>query len=586
AGTPSEWSVNGNLQFQGPLSLSELSRGYIPFVQGSCSVSIHDNWVPAEFKKWNIEAIKSGTLFLISGGPENAIQGAIDSKGTFSLQVGSPIPMTFDASGSFTGESIFKLSIQNIRFSLSLVRKYLDFGVFRMTEGWVSGFLRIEGPIQDPDFFGELSVVEGKAHLDLVPEELGPFSGVLAFQEKECSFQPTTLQTQGGTVQVSGLLEIEQWIPSRGKIWIDTGPKGGVRIDSNFGGVLIQGIGRGKVEITILDQEVQVTGKILATNTGITLGEIPSEDEPSSDQDERLVVDLEVESDKSVEFLWPSESFPIIRTYAALGQTLHIQLDTLQGSSLIQGDIAIRGGQIYYFDRVFYLREGRIVFNERGDAFDPIISARAEIRENTEIGLVRIYLIADNTRLSQFSPRFESDPTLSQLELFSILGANTLSLGTQEAVNLSSALLFSNDLFLQTEIIQTFEKNMRNRFNLDMFSVRTHIFQNVLSGLLTPPENLSQNQAVPSLGRYLDKTSVFLGKYIGSDLFLEYLIQLRAQDPFTSDVRKFGGIGIESEIIFEWKTPFFILEWSLRPKDPEELFILDNIIAFRWRYTY
>ena len=161
-----------------------------------------------------------------------------------------------------------------------------------------------------------------------------------------------------------------------------------------------------------------------------------------------------------------------------------------------------------------------------------------------------------------------------------------MTLGTQEAVNLSSALLLSSDLFLQSEIIRAFERDMRNRFNLDLFSIRTQIFQNVLSDVLQPQESVPLYQTVPSLGRYLDKSSVFLGKYLGSDLFLEYLIQLRAEDPLTSNIRRFGGIGIESEVVFEWKTPFFTLEWSLRPKNPEELFIRDNTLSFRWRYSY
>ncbi len=101
--------------------------------------------------------------------------------------------------------------------------------------------------------------------------------------------------------------------------------------------MLIQGIGRGKVEITILDQEVQVTGKILATNTGITLGEIPSEEEPSSDQGGRLVVDLEVESDKSVEFFMAFGEFSHHSYLCCPGSDPAYQTGYASGLILIQG---------------------------------------------------------------------------------------------------------------------------------------------------------------------------------------------------------------------------------------------------------
>lgn len=586
--SPLQGKSVGKLTFDASGTLLDMpSRGF-HLRRGESSFTVLDAVVPKEYREWNIQLVKEGTQFLFSGGPDHAIEGRIDTTGSFALQVTSPVPIAFEATGVFLEEGKIQASVRNILFSLSTFKQYLDFQGFRIDEGVVRGTLSMEGFLQDPSFSGELTVDSGKARLAIAPEDLGPFRARLSFKDKTVTLNPVTLTTRGGTVQVGGSFELERYQLGNASIWVDTGPTGGVRIDANFNGVLVDGIGKGRVVIEVQDQEVRISGKVIASNTKITLGEeLLSEQAPPPVQDMRLSVDLSIETGKLVEFVWPTDNFPIIRTYAALGQTLRIQVDTQNGYFLVRGNIGIRGGQVYYFDRIFYLREGRIVFNERGDRFDPIISARAEIRENTQTGLVRIYLVADNTRLSQFSPRFESDPSLSPLEIFTLLGGgNVLTLGTQEAVNLSSALLLSSDLFLQSEIIRAFERDMRNRFNLDLFSIRTQIFQNVLSDVLQPQESVPLYQTVPSLGRYLDKSSVFLGKYLGSDLFLEYLIQLRAEDPLTSNIRRFGGIGIESEVVFEWKTPFFTLEWSLRPKNPEELFIRDNTLSFRWRYSY
>jgi hypothetical protein len=91
---------------------------------------------------------------------------------------------------------------------------------------------------------------------------------------------------------------------------------------------------------------------------------------------------------------------------------------------------------------------------------------------------------------------------------------------------------------------------------------------------------------MPSLGKYLDNTTFFLGKYIGNDLFLELLIQLRAQNPYYHDIRSFGGLEVDSEISIEWKTPFFLLEWEFLPQHPEDLFLTDNTFSFSWEFSF
>ena len=92
--------------------------------------------------------------------------------------------------------------------------------------------------------------------------------------------------------------------------------------------------------------------------------------------------------------------------------------------------------------------------------------------------------------------------------------------------------------------------------------------------------------SVPSLGKYLDNTTLFLGKYLGTDLFLELLVQLRASDPVAAPTQSLTGITVGSEFALEWQTPFFMLEWTFFPTDPSSLFLRDNTISFSWEYSY
>ena len=111
------------------------------------------------------------------------------------------------------------------------------------------------------------------------------------------------------------------------------------------------------------------------------------------------------------------------------------------------------------------------------------------------------------------------------------------------------------------------------------------MFQNLIRGVLDQAE-YPLDSDLPSLGKYLDNTTLFVGKYLGTDLFLELLVQLRATDPVATPTRSLAGIAVDSELSLEWETPFFLLEWSFFPRDPSSLFITDNTISFAWEYSY
>jgi len=123
---------------------------------------------------------------------------------------------------------------------------------------------------------------------------------------------------------------------------------------------------------------------------------------------------------------------------------------------------------------------------------------------------------------------------------------------------------------------------VRQVMNLDMFSVRTQIIQ-----------NLAAQKVLGTSLNPLDNTSVSIGKYIGNDLFLEMLVRLQQPQIPVAVVTPQGGLIAESmalqtelELNLEWATPFFLMEWSFLPQHPETLFLSDNSLSFSWRFSY
>ena len=178
------------------------------------------------------------------------------------------------------------------------------------------------------------------------------------------------------------------------------------------------------------------------------------------------------------------------------------------------------------------MKKGSITFDENQDSFDPHITTRAEVREwdpNTGEE-VKVYLDADST-LSKFSPRFSSDPGRTSATLLSMIGAPIVN--RAESQGLGMAALVYSDIVTQGLIIRPFEQKVRQMLNLDMFSVRTQILQNLVA-----------QKVFGTAVNPLDNTSVSLGKYIGNDLFLELLVRLQSPQLATGTPLASGSLAI------------------------------------------
>jgi hypothetical protein len=221
------------------------------------------------------------------------------------------------------------------------------------------------------------------------------------------------------------------------------------------------------------------------------------------------------------------------------------------------------------------------------------LTARAEIREVTPDGPVRIFLIADGQRLSEFSPRFESNPPLVNTDIIAILGGNILQTAGTGPVNLGTALVSTSDIVTQFGFFRQFENNVRNALDLDLFAIRTSFIQNILLTAINPLDE-NATPIAPSLGTYLNNTSIFMGRYLGDKVFGQLVVQMRSRDEqlnptistFNDGIQAFGGVSIDAEVSLEWQTPLFLLEWNLAPQNPQELFIRDNRFSLRWSFSY
>jgi hypothetical protein len=294
-----------------------------------------------------------------------------------------------------------------------------------------------------------------------------------------------------------------------------------------------------------------------------------------------VTVNLTITTGPVVEFLYPDSRFPILRVAPDMGTKIHVTADTLAQKFSVTSDVKIRGGEIFYFERSFYIRSGMLTLRENELMFAPRLTARAEVRDRTDEGPVTISMIVDNAPLLSFTARFESSPPLSQMEILGLLGQSIAGAQIDENLRVPQTFVSSPiDYFAQVLLVRRLEQQIRNFTRLDMFSVRTQVLQNTVfmrAGLMPLP--VDRNATV---GNYFDNTTVFGGKYFGQDVFLQGMLSMR----YDATKVTLGGLSIEPDFGLELQSPWFGIRWNFVPTHPENWYVNDNSITIDFRWSF
>ena len=297
--------------------------------------------------------------------------------------------------------------------------------------------------------------------------------------------------------------------------------------------------------------------------------------------------EFDVTLGENMKFLLPLSADPILVAYMKDKTHFTFKYDNQVGSISFDGSLDFRSGEIYYFEKNFYITEGSLSFNNvNSRRIAPVIDLTARLREFDSSGnKVDIYLILKNSTLTDLNPYFESSPHKDLNEIMTILGDAILPTNTYGEFNLSSvaSLVTSgvdvmsrigliNSTSSSTDLIST----IRNSLNLDMFSLRTNLFENlVLDTIFT-----TTGQTISPVARYLDNTSIYLGKYINEDLFLQGMVHLSAFEQ-NSDKKRYTTIladdlQLDIEVSLEWSNPLGTFTFFTKPSNLSLFNIFDS----------
>jgi len=228
-----------------------------------------------------------------------------------------------------------------------------------------------------------------------------------------------------GAGSIIGLFYFDRWIPNTFSLDINVPRETSIPYGFNIGGFIARGDAAGKLNVSMENLTMDISGELYANNTdmGISHEELAAVgSNPFAKAKTPFVANVTVSTGPVVEFTYPSSRFPILRANPDLGTTLRVTADSLTQQFSLVSDIKIRGGEIFYFERSFYIRSGLLVFRENELSFSPRLTARAEVRDRTDDGQITISMIVDNAPLLSFTPRFESIRRFPRWKFFRFWG--------------------------------------------------------------------------------------------------------------------------------------------------------------------
>jgi len=534
---------------------------------------------------------EDGIAMSLSGGPKDMLRFRLNPEsggGVFYAALSGPSPVR----GAFTG-FISKDSIDAQGSDLyadlnSLWRFFPSNDAIGFSGGIVTASIRVAGTLEDPEFYGTARGTSVKIVVpQYIPEPIRPVPTTFTFNGNEITFGPVDAIVGKGGGKVSGWFRFDQWIPNIFNIDIQVAQETPIPYGLDISGLHANGIASGKIVLSMEDMIFSIKGDLTAHDTELSFdsaemaakegrGAFDSENNKVS-----TITNINVRTGRRVEFFWPSMDFPIIQANADMGTGINITSDSMAKRFTLNGEVKLRSGEIFYLERNFYIREGTLVFRENEVDFDPKITARAEIRDQADIGPVTISMIIDEAPLRSFSPRFVSTPSLSQLEIYSLLGQAPQGEGDQRNLVASVAM----DSLAQFTVINRLQRQVRDYLGLDMLSMRTQLLQNVVvqaAGAAGNQLTGNTSDRPYRLGNYFDNTTVFVGKFIGTDLFGEAMFSFR----YDENKIDWGGLVLEPELGFELRNPLFDIQFKMPLLHPENLFIDDISFSLVWRRSF
>lgn len=355
-------------------------------------------------------------------------------------------------------------------------------------------------------------------------------------------------------------------------VYLDEGKYVNFRLPVYNSNIDIIGKASGHYHIDNVTGVVASSGNMRIKDAVLSLGmrELPAWFKPLNVE---VSNDFEIELVSNNEFIMPLSETPILSAFMANNTKFDFYSD--KNGMVLGGDLNIRSGELYYIQKYFYITEGSIHFEENTKSLDPIVNLSARLRDFDSDGKqVDIYLSLQDSKLDNINPSFSSSPAKPLNEIMQILGQAILPTATYSQSSLTrvaSLVTASFDVLSRVGIFKNnttgLDKSIKESLGLDVFSLHSNIVSNIITDTIALSGLASASSELSPMARYMDGTSIYIGKYIRPDIYLQTLLHLSASYDKSYSKHTFlsDDLVLDSEFSVEWNNPMCTFTFFTKP---------------------
>jgi len=572
-------SAQGESKSAGGGSLAERLRSYeakgavLDFAMGSIDVA-----------SWPFIASADPQSVSFVGGSAGELRFKYATSGSISANLREPFPMRADVSGLYDGKNI-DLSVQGIEFDLGLLSSLIPPSLVKIVSGKARGGFHAMGLGNDPEITGEIDLENAIIKVPgWIADDIGPFKAPIVAMGRKLSASLPSVKVGKAAVALDCQADFDHWLPSGLTASFRTLERSRVSLDAVILGIHAKGD-------AAADLKLALQGDVLSLDCDITLdkGTVvvnPANFNQGSGNQARpslfLAVSANVRLGRGVGVDVRLGDFPLLTGYSDPSSLLAVSYDQAAENYTLKGSVGLRGGEVYYIQRNFLLKNGKIVFNEGNDRFEPRVTLLAELRDRNDDGPVLITLRADNAPITSFQPRLSSDPPMTESQIATLMGQNFLGASSDNKIDIRKAVISGSE-FIPQHLSRALEDKVRDTFGLDMFYFKTQVLQNFFIDFAGQSSTSSGN----ALGRYFDQTEFYAGKYLNDSIFSHVSLSFNG-DPLAgaNTLTLKSSLGIDLELGMDLDTPFGQIQWKVDPKSFDGLIIRDQSLSLSWKLAY
>lgn len=555
--------------------------------------SLLQDKIPLDF-----EIVRMKGMWTFKSDDNMGITGFYTDNGGISLKINESKPLHFNLSGNIEfAKNALNLKLSDFYLDAAQFAKYFNSSYFSLYSGLIDGYIDLSGVFTDPYLDGQLNVMNLDFNLpDFIPEHFTSKGFSLNMTQDDITLKDSVFSIKNTDLLVDAEVILDRWSLDKLNFTAKTTGDSGIPLDAKVPLVSAKGNLGLDLEMSYNGDDLDVKGSLSLDKSEITvldttkLGSLNQDKGDSSGESKKTSSSSSSKSSLNVNadvtlLIGQKVHFvvnPIVRALIAPGTPVNLTLNTAEGLWTVKGDVVLRGGEVSYLNRNFYLKEGRIILDENQDAFDPNITIRAETREHDENGdSVTISLSAVRQNISNFNPSLYSTPAKSLNEIYQLLGQAVVG----DSEDVGGLLLSTLDYGVQVTVLRKLENSLRDLFNFDIFSIRTALLQNTIKQSLNMNSN---SDKAYSIGNYFDNSTVYIGKYFGESVYLDAMMHWNYDELAQESGESSTGLVFQPEIGLELSSPFANIRWNFAPdlKDLQNSFVNGNSITLSWRLSF